>query len=169
MSSFLGTQSLGACGSLSGRRLCGQAQTPRVQHNCCTPVRAGAFGPGKKWESYDLNKNGKPVRIPMHVKTGDTVVVIAGRDKGKVGEVSKVLTKQGKIVVEGVNVKAKTVQPKPGTEERGQIVQTETPVHHSNVMHWSKEQKVRSRIRQQETEGGKKVRVLVKTGEVIDK
>ena len=47
-------------------------------------------GPGKKWESYDLNKNGKPVQIPMHVKTGDTVVVIAGRDKGKVGEVSKV-------------------------------------------------------------------------------
>ena len=47
-------------------------------------------GPGKKWESYDLNKNGKPVRIPMHVKTGDTVVVITGKDKGKVGEVSKV-------------------------------------------------------------------------------
>ena len=46
-------------------------------------------------------------------------------------------------------LQAKTVQPKPGTEERGQIVQTETPVHHSNVMHWSKEQKVRSRIRQQ--------------------
>jgi len=105
----------------------------------------------------------------MHVKTGDTVVVITGKDKGKVGEVSKVLTKQGKIVVEGVNVKAKTVQPKPGTEEKGQIVQTETPVHHSNVMHWSKEQKVRSRIRQQVSEGGKKVRVLVKTGEVLDK
>lgn len=47
-------------------------------------------GPGKKWESYDLNKNGKPVRIPMHVKKGDTVVVITGRDKGKVGEVSQV-------------------------------------------------------------------------------
>ena len=46
-------------------------------------------------------------------------------------------------------LQAKTVQPKPGTEEKGQIVQTETPVHHSNVMHWSKEQKVRSRIRQQ--------------------
>ena len=43
----------------------------------------------------------------------------------------------------------KTVQPKPGTEEKGQIVQTESPVHHSNVMHWSKEQKVRSRIKHQ--------------------
>ena len=47
-------------------------------------------GPGKKWESYELNKNGNPVRIPMHVKKGDTVVVITGRDKGKVGEVSQV-------------------------------------------------------------------------------
>ncbi len=47
-------------------------------------------GPGKKWEHYDLNKNGKPVRIPMHVKKGDTVQVIAGRDKGTIGEVTKV-------------------------------------------------------------------------------
>ena len=54
-------------------------------------------GPGKKWESYDLNKNGKPVRIPMHVKTGDTVVVIAGKDKGKVGEVSKVRARVCKL------------------------------------------------------------------------
>ena len=54
-------------------------------------------GPGKKWESYDLNKNGKPVRIPMHVKTGDTVVVIAGKDKGQVGEVSKVRARVCKL------------------------------------------------------------------------
>ena len=46
-------------------------------------------------------------------------------------------------------LQSKTVQPKPGTEEKGQIVQTESPVHHSNVMHWSKEQKVRSRIKHQ--------------------
>lgn len=47
-------------------------------------------GPGKKWESYDLNKNGKPLRVPMHVRKGDTVQIIAGKDKGKVGEVSVV-------------------------------------------------------------------------------
>ena len=47
-------------------------------------------GPGKKWEHYDLNKNGKPVRIPMHVRKGDTVQIISGRDKGMVGEVSLV-------------------------------------------------------------------------------
>jgi len=46
-------------------------------------------------------------------------------------------------------LQSKTVQPKPGAEEVGQIVQTESPVHHSNVMHWSKQQNVRSRIRHQ--------------------
>ena len=74
------------------------ASHPPAPHNMlifkCVSVSAATLmllqGPGKKWESYDLNKNGKPVRIPMHVKTGDTVVVIAGKDKGKVGEVSKV-------------------------------------------------------------------------------
>ena len=47
-------------------------------------------GPGKAWEHYKVNKNGKVVRVKMHVKTGDTVVVIAGSEKGKVGEITKV-------------------------------------------------------------------------------
>jgi hypothetical protein len=47
-------------------------------------------GPGKKWEHYELNKNGNPLKIAMHVRKGDTVQVIAGKDKGKVGEVSLV-------------------------------------------------------------------------------
>jgi len=47
-------------------------------------------GPGKKWEHYELTANGKPVRIPMHVKKGDTVQIISGDDKGKVGEIAKV-------------------------------------------------------------------------------
>jgi len=48
------------------------------------------IGPGKKWEHYELSANGKPIRKNIHVKTGDTVVVIAGNDKGKVSEVTKV-------------------------------------------------------------------------------
>lgn len=47
-------------------------------------------GPGKKWEHYKLNKNGKPIRLPMHVRTGDFVQVIAGAEKGKTGEILKV-------------------------------------------------------------------------------
>ena len=47
-------------------------------------------GPGKKWEHYELNQNKNVVRIPMHVKKGDTVQVIAGYEKGQVGEVKEV-------------------------------------------------------------------------------
>ena len=47
-------------------------------------------GPGKKWEHYELTANGKPVRQTMHVKKGDTVQIIAGADKGKVGTIAKV-------------------------------------------------------------------------------
>ncbi|CAL8462679.1 g2212 [Coccomyxa elongata] len=168
MTSFLGTQKLSLRGNLAGTRLCPHTQTSRVQPLFRLPTSASLFGPGKKWEHYELNKNGKPLRIPMHVRTGDTVQVIAGKDKGKVGEVTKVLTKQGKIVVEGANIKSKTVQPKPGSEEKGQIVQTESPIHHSNVMLYSKEKQIRSRVGHRVLDDGRKVRYLVKTGEVID-
>ena len=47
-------------------------------------------GPGKKWEHYPLNHNKKVIRLPMHVKKGDTVQVISGKDKGKVGEIEQV-------------------------------------------------------------------------------
>ena len=89
-------------------------------------------GPGKKWEHYDLNKNGKPLRLPMHVQRGDLVQIISGAEKGKTGTVSnvsccvlilcylrylfctlhidlavlQVITKTGQIVVEGANIKA---------------------------------------------------------------
>ena len=47
-------------------------------------------GPGKKWEHYDLNKNGKPVRLPMHVQRGDMVQIISGAEKGKTGKITNV-------------------------------------------------------------------------------
>lgn len=49
-------------------------------------------GPGKKWEHYELNKNGKPLRQQMHVQRGDLVQIIAGRDKGKTGKIINVST-----------------------------------------------------------------------------
>ena len=54
------------------------------------PPCCAAQGPGKKWEHLPVNKNGKVERQPIHVKLGDTVQVIAGKDKGKVGKVIKV-------------------------------------------------------------------------------
>lgn len=122
-------------------------------------------GSGKKWENTPLTANGKPVFQKVHVKTGDTVQVVTGADKGKVGVVQKVLSKTGMVVVEGVNVKTKTVQPK-SRDETGRLVTSESPVHASNVMHYSKAQETRSRLGFKEVDG-KKVRVLVKTGEVL--
>ena len=124
-------------------------------------------GWGKKWEHYELNKNGKPIRFSMHVKKGDTVVVITGKDKGKVSTITKVQPKTSMVFVEGVNIHIK--HQKPVAEgEAGKIVEVTTPIHSSNVMLWSKEKQVRSRVGHKVNEAGKKVRYLVKTGEVID-
>ncbi len=121
-------------------------------------------GPGKDWEHQPLTSNGKPVLLDLHVKTGDTVKVITGADKGKVGKITKVNRKTGQVVMEGVNVRTRHV--KPVGEEEGQIVKAEFPIHHSNVQHFSEAQGVVSRIGHK-MEGDKKVRYLKKTGEVL--
>ena len=122
----------------------------------------------RRWEKPDINSNGNPVRVGMHVKTGDTVQVVAGKDKGKVGEVLKCYRqglKAGLVLVRDVNLATKAVRPQ-NQGETGQLISTERPLHHSNVMHYSQAQKVRSRVRF-EGEGRDKRRVLVKTGEVL--
>ncbi len=114
-----------------------------------------------------LNENGKIVRYRMHVKKGDTVQVIAGKDKGKIGEILGVLPKTSQVIVKGVNVKTKHVKPQ-AEGESGQITTFEGPIHSSNVMLYSKKQSVASRISYTFTDDGRKVRVLKKTGEIID-
>jgi large subunit ribosomal protein L24 len=104
----------------------------------------------------------------MHVKAGDTVQVIAGKDKGKVGEIIKALPQVSKVVVKGVNIKTKHVKPQQEGES-GRIVSQEAPIHSSNVMVYSTKQNVASRICYTTTPEGKKVRMLKKTGEILDK
>jgi len=104
----------------------------------------------------------------MHVKTGDTVQVIAGKDKGKVGEVIQALPQESKVLVKGVNIKTKHVKPQQEGES-GQIVTKEYPIHSSNVMLYSTKQNVASRVCYTFTSEGKKVRMLKKTGEILDK
>lgn len=104
----------------------------------------------------------------MHVKKGDTVQVISGRDKGKVGEVIRAFPKLSKVVVQGVNVRTKHVKPQQEGES-GQINTFEAPIHSSNVMLYSTKEKVVSRVSYTFTEDGRKVRMLKKTGEIIDK
>ena len=113
-------------------------------------------------------KKGKPKFYKMHVKTGDTVQVISGKDKGKVGEVTKAFPKDSKVIVQGVNIKTKHIKPQQEGES-GRIATQEFPIHSSNVMLYSTKQNVASRICYTFTPEGKKVRMLKKTGEIIDK
>ncbi|MFM6190015.1 MAG: 50S ribosomal protein L24 [Planktothrix sp.] len=109
----------------------------------------------------------KPQRYKMHVKKGDTVQVITGSDKGKVGEILRVLPKVSKVVVKDVNVRTKHVKPRQEGES-GQITTFEAPIHSSNVMLYSTKENVASRVCHTFTEDGRKVRMLKKTGEIID-
>ena len=110
----------------------------------------------------------KPARYKMHVRKGDTIQVISGRDKGKVGEITAVNPKTSKVTIEGVNVRTKHVKPQQEGES-GQIITFEGPIHSSNVMHYSEKEKTVSRVGYTFTEDGRKVRILKKTGEIIDK
>ncbi len=103
----------------------------------------------------------------MHVKTGDTVQVISGRDKGKVGEVIQALPKTSQVIVKGVNMRTKHMKPRQEGES-GQIVTQEAPIHSSNVMHYSSKEKVASRVCVDYDADNRKVRKLKKTGEIID-
>jgi len=113
------------------------------------------------------SKNKKPVHYKMHVKKGDTVQIISGRDKGKVGEILRTIPKHSQVIVKGVNVKTKHVKPQQ-EGEKGQIASLEFPVHSSNVMLYSNKEKIASRVCYTFTEDGRKVRKLKKTGEIID-
>ena len=98
------------------------------------------------------------------IKKGDTVKVIAGKDKEKEGKVLSVDAKNNKVVVEGVNMVTKHSKPSAANQQGG-IIEKEAPIDLSNVMHRAKGQAVRVGFSVQD---GKKVRVNKKTGEVID-
>ncbi|ERT06409.1 ribosomal protein L24 [Lyngbya aestuarii BL J] len=114
-----------------------------------------------------LKKQPSSQRMKMHVKTGDTVQIIAGKDKGKVGEVIRAIPKLSKVVVKDINIRTKHVKPQQEGES-GKIITFEAPIHSSNVMLYSTKEKVASRICYTFTEEGRKVRKLKKTGEILD-
>ncbi|MEC8214202.1 MAG: 50S ribosomal protein L24 [Cyanobacteriota bacterium] len=106
-------------------------------------------------------------RIKMRIRKGDTVQVIAGKDKGKTGEVLRTLPNENRLIVEGVNMR--TRHEKPTQEgESGRIVTEEAALHASNVMLYSTSKKVASRVEIVVEKDGSKKRRLKKTGELID-
>ena len=103
----------------------------------------------------------------LRIKTGDTVQVIAGKDRGKTGKVLRTLLADNRVVVEDINMRTRHVKPKQ-EGERGHIANEEAPIHASNVMLYSVDQKVASRIEMVLQEDGSKKRRLKKTGEILD-
>jgi len=98
----------------------------------------------------------------MHVKKDDKVVVISGKDKGKMGKVLTAYPKEGKIIVEGVNIRTMHKKPKSAQEQGGRI-QEESSIYASKVMPFCDKCKKGVRIAQK-IDGDKKVRVCAKCG-----
>jgi large subunit ribosomal protein L24 len=99
----------------------------------------------------------------MNLKKGDHVIVLKGKDRGKDGVIMRVLPKDGKVIVEGVNVVKKHQKATRATMQAG-IIDKDMPIDASNVAILSKGKPSRIGFR---IEDGKKVRVAVKTGEVL--
>ena len=100
----------------------------------------------------------------MKIKKGDMVKVIAGKDKDKEGKVIAIDQKDGKVVVEGVNMLTKHTKPS-ASNQNGGIIHQEGPIDISNVMYVHKGKATRVGIKM---DGDKKVRYAKSTGEVID-
>ncbi|MBU8880232.1 50S ribosomal protein L24 [Bacillus sp. FJAT-29790] len=103
----------------------------------------------------------------MHVKKGDKVMVISGKDKGKTGVILASFPKQSRVLVEGVNIVKKHSKPSQ-VNPQGGIISQEAPIHVSNVMPVDPKSGNPTRVGYK-TVDGKKVRVAKKSGEVLDK
>jgi large subunit ribosomal protein L24 len=103
----------------------------------------------------------------VHVKKGDTVRVLAGRDKGKEGQIIRSIPKENRVVVEKVNLVKRHQRPTPDFPEGG-IITKEAPIHVSNVMIICKSCKKPTRIAHKFLENGKKVRACKKCGATLD-
>ncbi|GAO38280.1 50S ribosomal protein L24 [Sphingomonas changbaiensis NBRC 104936] len=100
------------------------------------------------------------------IKKGDKVVVLSGKDKGKTGEVTRAMPKDGKVVVSGINIATRHKKPSQ-VNPQGGLERTEAPLHVSKVALADPKSGKATRVRF-ETRDGKKVRVAVKSGEVIN-
>ncbi len=100
------------------------------------------------------------------IKKGDKVVVLAGRDKGKEGEVLEVRPSEKRVVVQGINVVKRHTRPSMTTQ--GGVVEKEAPVAVSNVAHLDPKDSKPTRVGFKNLDDGRKVRFAKRSGEVID-
>ena len=103
------------------------------------------------------------------IRKDDKVMVITGKDAGKIGKVLKILRKKDRVLVEKTNMAKRHMRPNPYAQQPGGIVEKEMPIHVSNVMVICPECKQPARVSHRVNEAGKKVRVCKKCGKDIDK
>lgn len=102
----------------------------------------------------------------MNFKTGDKVIVIAGASKGKTGKIMKILAKQSRVIVEGVNMIKKHQKPTQNNQTGG-IIEREAPIHISNIMMVDSKTGKPTKIKIEIDKKGNKVRVSKKSNEKI--
>ena len=100
------------------------------------------------------------------IKKGDKVVVITGSDRGKTGEVLRVLRSEMRVLVQGVNMMKRHTRQSPG--EPGGIIEKEAPVHISNVAHVDPRDDKPTKVGWKVVDAGRKVRFARRSGEVIE-
>ena len=105
-------------------------------------------------------------RTKLHVKKGDTVLVIAGKSTGKKGKIIEVVTEKSRVVVEGVNIIKRHTKPTQKMPQGG-IMEREAPIHSSNVMFYCGKCNRPARVAKKFLENGEKIRVCKKCGEAI--
>ncbi|WP_142848547.1 50S ribosomal protein L24 [Telmatospirillum sp. J64-1] len=105
--------------------------------------------------------------MAMHVKKGDRVVVITGKDKGKRGEVIQAIPSENRVIVSGVNLVKR--HQRATAASQGGIIEKEAPLHVSNVAHIDPKDDRPTRVGHKTLEDGRKVRVARRSGEVIDR
>ena len=103
-----------------------------------------------------------------HVRKGDTVVVVAGKERGKKGKVLRVIPEKGRVVVERINMIKKHQKPTQKVRQGG-IIEREGAIHLSNVMLLDPNSDKPTRVGMRELADGKKVRVARRSGEMLDK
>ena len=102
-----------------------------------------------------------------HIKKDDKVKVIAGKDKGKIGKVLSLKRKNSRIIIENINMMKKHARAS-AKHRQGGIIESESPIHWSNVMLMCSKCVTPVRIKMKRLEDGKKIRVCRKCNEIID-
>ena len=103
----------------------------------------------------------------LHVKSGDRVVITAGKDKGKIGNIKKAMPSESKVIVEGANMITKATKANPAYGIQGGLIKKEAPLDSSNVMILCPSCEKATRVAHKVIDG-KKVRVCKKCGEQLD-